>query len=99
MKHQCSICMRKYDSLEEVTQHLVSKHFATQPQKIDDYVIIPDTLEPLESVSRVVVVRDGVEFEGYNLTNVRMSVQDNGRTLKIFTDRKEESKNGPKGSD
>ena len=87
MKYQCSICMRKYDSLEEVTKHLVAKHFTTQPQKVDDYISVPDTLEPLETVNRVVVVRNGVEFEGWNLTNVRMSIQDNGRTLKIFTDK------------
>ena len=42
MKYQCSICMRKYDNLEEVTKHLVAKHFTTQPQKVDDYIIHPE---------------------------------------------------------
>ena len=41
---------------------------------------------PVDSVTRVEVIGNGREFVRYGCENVRISLQDDQRTLKIFMD-------------
>lgn len=48
-----------------------------------------DTIETLDKITRVEVIDDyGRAYVGYTLHSVKMSIQDDGRTLKLFVSKK-----------
>ena len=60
---------------------MVDLKFMTAGEYMDDYMInYPD-------ITRLEVIDDGRELVKYDLKNVQISIQDDGRTMKIFVNK------------